>query len=77
MERELPEAATTAAVAAPAVAATGADEDRWMVDWTTGAAVDAAAATEAAVLVADYEPRRYDRWRAANPYLADRRVDLF
>jgi predicted amidohydrolase len=33
--------------------------------------------TEAAVLVADYEPRRYDRWRAANPYLADRRVDLF
>ena len=33
--------------------------------------------SEAAVLVADYEPRRFDRWRAANPYLADRRTDLF
>jgi predicted amidohydrolase len=33
--------------------------------------------SEAAVLVADYDPRRYDRWRAANPYLADRRADLF
>jgi predicted amidohydrolase len=33
--------------------------------------------TEAAVLVADYEPARFDGWRARNPYLADRRADLF
>ena len=31
----------------------------------------------AAILVADYEPARYAACRAANPYLADRRVDLF
>jgi predicted amidohydrolase len=33
--------------------------------------------TEASVLVADYEPRRYDSWRVANPYLADLRRDLY
>ena len=30
-----------------------------------------------AVIVADYEPARYAHARAANPYLADRRTDLF
>ena len=33
--------------------------------------------TGAAVIVADYEPAAYDKDRAENPYLADRRTDLF
>jgi predicted amidohydrolase len=40
---------------------------------------DAARAPQsgAAILVADYEPARYAECRAANPYLEDRRTDLF
>ena len=41
--------------------------------------VDAARAgpTGSALIFADYEPARYDATRAANPYLADRRGDLY
>jgi 5-aminopentanamidase len=36
-----------------------------------------AGSSGAAVVVADYEPSRYAHARAANPYLAERRTDLF
>ena len=43
-------------------------------DGTDGAR---APASGSAVIVADYEPARFAATRAANPYLAERRTDLF
>ena len=42
-----------------------------------GADAARAGPSEAAVIVADYDPSRYVETRASNPYLADRRLDLF
>jgi predicted amidohydrolase len=60
----------------------GADEHfayagRSCIAMPDGSDAARAAPSGATILVADYEPGRYAACRIANPYLADRRVDLF
>jgi predicted amidohydrolase len=60
----------------------GADErfayaGRSCIAMPDGSDAPRAAPSGAAILVADYEPARYLACRAVNPYLADRRTDLF
>jgi predicted amidohydrolase len=60
----------------------GADErfeyaGRSCIAMPDGTVAARASVTNAEIIIADYRPERYDASRALNPYLADRRTDLF